>query len=342
VSALVSLQHEDIDVLGGVFICYRREDSAGFARLIYDRLTNKLGRERVFFDVDNIAPGVDFVDILSERVAKCDALIAVIGRHWTSSVDIHNRRRLDDPDDFVRIEIEAALERKIRVIPVLVDGAIMPRSDDLPDRLKKLRRRQAIEISHNHRFDSDVEGLTRALSALDEELRQLEPAERAPIRPQTVGQKHAATIEKLRAAGAWEQVVIDACKQFGGSTIQIRPNINEKKLANARTAFKIPSDEDILALLDTTTFGSNKTGVAFGYRGLYWRNICENGRSLPWGELYDYKFSPARVNIFSTSGADIRLYRTMSNGFLINDFFISTNINANIDEAGLFNLLKSI
>ena len=104
-------------MLGGVFICYRREDSAGFARLIYDRLTSKLGRESVFFDVDNIPVGLDFVDILSERVGKCDALIAVIGKAWVSSADVHDRRRLDDPNDFVRIEIEAALERKIRVIP---------------------------------------------------------------------------------------------------------------------------------------------------------------------------------------------------------------------------------
>jgi TIR domain len=142
-------------VLGGVFICYRREDSAGFARLIYDRLTSKLGRDGVFFDVDNIAPGLDFVDILSERVGKCDALIAVIGKNWASSADVHDRRRLDDPNDFVRIEIEAALARKVRVIPVLVDGAPMPRpagqpqETDAPTRYRdfsyplRFRRRKA-------------------------------------------------------------------------------------------------------------------------------------------------------------------------------------------------------
>ena len=163
-------------MLGGVFICYRREDSAGFARLIYDRLTNKLGRDSVFFDVDNIPVGLDFVDILSERVGKCDALIAVIGKNWVSSADVYNRRRLDDPNDFVRIEIQTALERKIRVIPVLVDGAPMPQPDNLPDSLKKLVRRQGIEISHT-RFDSDVERLTRALALLEEELRQREAVE---------------------------------------------------------------------------------------------------------------------------------------------------------------------
>jgi hypothetical protein len=89
-------------VTGGVFISYRREDSGGFAGRIYDRLTSRLGRENVFFDVDTIPPGRDFVDVLSERVGKCDALLAVIGKHWVSSADSENRRRLDDPQDFVR------------------------------------------------------------------------------------------------------------------------------------------------------------------------------------------------------------------------------------------------
>ena len=163
-------------MLGGVFISYRREDSAGFAGRIDDRLSRRLDAKSVFLDVDNIQPGLDFVEVLAEKLRVCDALIAVIGKNWNSSADKDNRRRLDDPDDFVRIEIEAALRRGIRVIPVLVDGAAMPRREDLPDSLQKLRRRQAIEISHN-RFDSDVERLTRALSLIEEELRQRELAE---------------------------------------------------------------------------------------------------------------------------------------------------------------------
>ena len=158
---------------GGIFICYRRDDSSGFARGIYDRLARRLGRGNVFFDVDNIAPGLDFFDILSERVGICDALIAVIGRNWVSATDEDNRRRLDDPDDFVRIEIEAALGRDIRVIPVLVDDAAMPKPDDLPDTLKKLARRQGIKISHD-RFDADVRKLTRTLLLLQVELRERE------------------------------------------------------------------------------------------------------------------------------------------------------------------------
>ena len=156
---------------GGVFICYRREDSAGFAGRIYDRLRNSLGHDGVFIDVDNIPAGHDFVDVLSERVGRCDALIAVIGRKWLASADKGDRRRLDDPDDFVRIEIQAALERNVPVIPVLVDGAAMPQADELPRAIKRLARRQGIEISHN-RFDSDAERLTDALARIAERTRQ--------------------------------------------------------------------------------------------------------------------------------------------------------------------------
>lgn len=161
---------------GGIFISYRREDSAGFAGRIYDRLTSRLERERIFFDVDNIEPGLDFVKVLSDRVGACDALVAIIGKDWLSARDKHNRRRLDDPNDFVRIEIEAALERDIRVIPVLVDGACMPRQADLPPSLKMLARRQGLEISHT-RFDSDAVRLTKALALVEEECRKREAAE---------------------------------------------------------------------------------------------------------------------------------------------------------------------
>ena len=184
---------------GGVFISYRREDSGGFAGRIYDRLSNKLGRDNVFFDVDAIRPGLDFVDVLSDRVGKCDALVAVIGKHWVSSADSQNQRRLDDPSDFVRVEIEAALQRKVPVIPVLVDGAGMPQPGELPDSLKRLTRRQAIEISHA-RFDSDAERLTEALSQLEDELLRGAAAERVPLeeggKRRAVGRAAASVIEQ--------------------------------------------------------------------------------------------------------------------------------------------------
>ena len=153
---------------GGVFICCRREETAFAARAIYDRVAQKVGRENVFLDV-NIDPGVDWFEALNERVAACDALVAVIGRNWVAA-DKDNRRRIDDPDDFVRIEIEAALKRGVRVIPVLVDGALMPKAGDLPETLRGFARRQNIEISHT-RFETDIERLTRALTPILESFR---------------------------------------------------------------------------------------------------------------------------------------------------------------------------
>ncbi len=182
---------------GGVFICYRREDTAGFAGRIYDRLKSSLGRESVFIDVDNIPAGRDFVEVLSERVGRCDALVALIGRNWLISADKDNQRRLDDPNDFVRIEIEAALERNVPVIPVLVDGATMPQANDLPDTLKKLARRQGIEISHN-RFDSDAERLTEALAGKDPRRRE---AGASPRRSGT--SEAAAAMAKPAATARW-------------------------------------------------------------------------------------------------------------------------------------------
>src|SRR5262249_39123735 len=109
-----------------------------------------------------IPPGVDFVEMLEEEVGSCEVLLAVIGPGWVDAKDELGRRRLERPDDFVRIEIAAALRRKIPVVPVLVNGAHMPDAASLPDDLKPLARRQATILSHD-RFRSDVEHLIRKL-----------------------------------------------------------------------------------------------------------------------------------------------------------------------------------
>jgi TIR domain len=178
---------------GGVFISYRREDSRGVAGRIYDRLSDRLGSENVFFDVDNIAPGLDFVDVLTERVSVCDALVAVIGKDWLASADKTGRRRLDNSEDFVRVEIEAALKRGVRVIPVLVEDAAMPQADELPESLRKLARRQGVVIDHA-RFNSDVERLIRVLSEIEEQVY------RVNLRaPSAAPQSHSLAVEQAPA-----------------------------------------------------------------------------------------------------------------------------------------------
>jgi len=155
-----------------IFISYRRDDSAGWAGRLFDRLSQHFGRENVFMDIDTIEPGLDFVEVIEQAVGKCDALVALIGQHWLTITDDSGRPRLDNAEDFVRLEIAAALARNIRVIPALVQSARMPRSTDLPDILKPLARRNAIEIS-DRRFHHDVDQL---IEVLDKVLASARPA----------------------------------------------------------------------------------------------------------------------------------------------------------------------
>jgi hypothetical protein len=133
--------------MSGIFICYRREDSSPHAGRLYDRFLEIFGTERVFMDVDGIQPGQDFVEAIEEKVRSCNAMVVVIGREWLKAVGQSNRSRLEDPQDYVRLEILSALQRKIRIIPVLVSGARMPRPEDLPTDIAQLARRQAVELN---------------------------------------------------------------------------------------------------------------------------------------------------------------------------------------------------
>jgi TIR domain len=140
---------------GGIFVSYRRQESAHLAGRLYDRLADRFGEGQVFIDVDAIEPGVDFAEAISRAVAACQVLLAVIGPAWLTTTDERGRRRLDDPDDIVRVEIGAALARGVRVIPILVEGAAMPGRDDLPESLAGLARRNALVIRHES-FRSDA------------------------------------------------------------------------------------------------------------------------------------------------------------------------------------------
>jgi hypothetical protein len=150
---------------GGIFISYRREDSRHAAGRLVDRLAHRLPREQLFMDVDAIEPGLDFHRVIDAKLSECDVLLAVIGPHWADSRDATGARRLDNPDDYVRLEIGAALQRDIRVIPVLVDGAPVPNRDSLPEPLKPLTRRNAVRLDHE-RFGAEADELARRLSGL--------------------------------------------------------------------------------------------------------------------------------------------------------------------------------
>jgi hypothetical protein len=147
--------------VGGIFVSYRRQDSQGFAGRLADDLIEAFGEERVFRDVE-IRPGDDFTYVLRETVAGCDVLLAVISRGWLHARTLSGDRRLFRPDDWVRVEIETALDRGIRVVPVLVGGATMPGAGDLPPSLAGLAARQAFVLS-DHRWSGDITRLTETL-----------------------------------------------------------------------------------------------------------------------------------------------------------------------------------
>ncbi|HKJ01305.1 MAG TPA: toll/interleukin-1 receptor domain-containing protein [Longimicrobiales bacterium] len=141
-----------------VFISYRRSDTRGDAGRLFDRLSGYFGSDHVFMDVDDIDPGQDFAVVLQKALARCGALIVLIGPGWVDVQREDGSRRLDDPADFVRVEIRAALGRGARVIPVLVGGAKLPQADQLPDDLAGLLRHQAFEITDPD-FHADVDRL---------------------------------------------------------------------------------------------------------------------------------------------------------------------------------------
>jgi hypothetical protein len=160
---------------GKIFINYRRGDEPGFTHALLGRLEQTFPAERLFIDVDNIPAGEDFVRALESQVAQCDALLAVIGNGWLDARDERGNRRLDDPNDFVRIEIESALRQGKRVIPVLVHEARMPRPDELPEAIRPLATRNAVRLTHE-RFRADVQGLIKALQGALADVAALRPA----------------------------------------------------------------------------------------------------------------------------------------------------------------------
>jgi TIR domain len=155
-------ERAEVAMGGTIFVSYRRDDSPGTAGRLRDRLADAFGPDSLFMDVDNIPAGVDFVGHLNAQVAACDVFLAIVGLNWLNTIDETGCRRIDNPDDFVRTEIAAALARSIAVIPITINGARLPKADELPDPLKPLIRRQAVEV-RNAQFHRDAEALIEKL-----------------------------------------------------------------------------------------------------------------------------------------------------------------------------------
>ena len=146
-----------------IFISYRREDSVGHAGRLFDRLAEHFGKEHIYRDIDTIQAGENFVEAVRQKINLSDVVLVLIGPRWLTATDDEGRWRLADENDLVRLEIATGLERNIRVIPVLLQGASMPRAKDLPGALAGLAQRNAFEIRDTH-FDQDVAQLVDTLA----------------------------------------------------------------------------------------------------------------------------------------------------------------------------------
>ncbi len=178
-----------------IFISYRRVDTEGYTGRLFDRLKQRFGQGNVFMDVTGIEYGLDFYEVIEEAVGSCDALIAMIGPRWLTVTDDGGRRRLDNPDDFVRLEIRTALKRNIRVIPALVGGVSMPRPTDLPEDLRLLTRRNALKIGDD--FHPTVD---RLIAVLEKVLGVTTPSPvmQPPPKPKTLTLTNPFQMELIR------------------------------------------------------------------------------------------------------------------------------------------------
>lgn len=198
---------------GGIYICYRRQETAPYARLLREELSRRLGADHVFMDVDSIEVGLDFTEAIQRAVDACQILLALVGPLWLTVTDAEGRRRLDDPDDIVRLEIEAALARDVRVIPVLVDNTPMPRRQELPESLAPLARRNALELSYN-RYAYDVGRLIEVVERTLEGTARTVPSE---ARNQTTDvtdssatiQPSSETLAPSKETKAWARRPVD-------------------------------------------------------------------------------------------------------------------------------------
>lgn len=228
-----------------IFISYRRDDSEGQAGRLFDDLSAHFGRDAVFMDVAAIRKGLDFRRIIHEHVTSCGVLLVIIGKRWLSASDSKGRRRLDDANDFVRLEISAALSRGIPVVPVRVHDVAMPTEHELPDALKELAFRNGTELTHA-RWDSDVRLLIEDIRPYVETAM---PAATASARISSPGDEtHLPPPSSRRTLGtslwaAGGAAIVAAVSVFGYHLVQGRPAAPSHALAAVQSPMVEPKPD---------------------------------------------------------------------------------------------------
>jgi PAN domain/TIR domain len=246
--------------MAGIFINYRRDDAPGVAGRLFDHLAARFSRDDLFMDVDAMKPGMDFAQQLDTQVSQCRVLLAVIGPHWLDAKDKAGTRRLDSDKDYVRVELASALKRDIAVIPVLVDGAVMPPEESLSEDLKPLARRHALELRHT-RFTSDADAIVHALEAVVPRRRMLWPLLGAGVAAIVVIAAVAVLWPKLRAKPVAPQPAVAAVQPGpvnppAAALPPVQPAAPKQPAASASSASDI-------GLPPATKFGELMPNVAF-------------------------------------------------------------------------------
>ncbi len=172
-----------------IFISYRREDSRYETGAIQARLRSLLPRDEIYFDVDSIPLGRSFRKHLEGAVGECNYVIAIVGRSWENACDENGRRRLDNPNDWVRIEIETALARDIPVIPVLLDKVAMPDPAMLPDGLKEFSEACCMGVRPHPDFDNDIQKISRAIQKQESQRKAQGSSRARPAKPRAQWQR---------------------------------------------------------------------------------------------------------------------------------------------------------
>lgn len=277
-----------------IFLSYRRDDSAYVAATLNDKLQDRFGSDAVFFDVDAIPLGVDFRNYIADAVGRCDVLLVVIGDNWLGAGKEQAAGRLDDPADYVRIEIESALKRDIPVIPILVGEAPMPTESALPESIQAIAFRNAAEIRAGRDFRQHMDRLIQALEAMLEPTPPHAPspaaetiAEDAPATEPTAprktepGRQPAKRQPKSTQPSGESQVdppalqrIRDALDGFTDPQVFLAGRIPTDKLTNALATYaKNVAPEDVLLLYDNTVLGGAKDGLLLTNDGLHFKGI---------------------------------------------------------------------
>ncbi len=267
-----------------IFISYRRDDSGYVAALLNEKLQERFGRDSVFFDIDHIPIGVDFRQRINDAVGVCDALVVVIGDRWLEARDERGNRRLDDPADYLRLEIEAAFKRDIPVVPVLVDKSTMPPVGSLPHPIQGLAHRNAAEIRAGRDFRLHLDRVVDALA-------QIVPAPSAagpgdpPARTTVAGRRASRT--RAPAPAREPRPGVRTPTTPPATVEQIKAalgRVRDKRLflgkaspsAKARNAIAAYATRvkpgDILLLYDNTLLGGARDGLLMTGAKVYWRN----------------------------------------------------------------------